>query len=206
MRITRENKKEKTDLLIEALQYREHLLSGIYDQDGVHGEVTGGQDNKIPLVKKENVKLTKTGDENDGPVIPVGDGERGKGGRYGGDGEAPGYEDGGDHSVLVNPEGSETKVREGPIRPQLNQISYPFGEKREMAFITENGMCFNWNTYWPQTARAHQATGKDWRYLVAPVYAQALTNFDRETIDKEMDLVAWQQRYANYMKFMVDKR
>lgn len=198
--------KEKNDLLIQALQYRDHLLSGIYDKTGIIGEVTGGQENnKERLIKKGGVTLTNSGDPTDGPVIPIGKGKRGKGGRYGGKGKAPGYEEGGDHEILTT-ENNDIKIKQGPIRPQIKQIAQPYGEKREMAFFTENAMCLNWNTYWPQSIKAHEASGKDFRYLVAPVYAQALTNFDRETVDPEMDLIAWQQRYAVYMKFFADKK
>ena len=199
--------KDKNDLLIHMLQFRDHLLSGIYDKNGIIGEVTAGhENNKEHLIKKGGVTLNNLGDTTDGPVIPIGTGQRGKGGRYGGKGEAPGYEEGGDHEILTT-ENNDTKIKQGPIRPQLKQIALPLGEKREMAFFTENGMCLNWNTTWPQTQKAHKADGKDWRYFVAPIYAQAMTNLDKETIDPEMDLIAWQQRYALYMKSAVtDKK
>ena len=119
--------KDKTDLIIKALQYRDAILSGTYDEKGLTGEITGGQA-KTPLVKKKNVTLTNTGDPTDGPVIPIGTGQRGKGGRYGGKGRAPGYEEGGDHDILTN-EGNDTKIKQGPIRPQVENIPYPFGEK-----------------------------------------------------------------------------
>jgi hypothetical protein len=194
--------KDKNELLIQMLQFRDHLLSGIYDKTGIIGEVTGGQAQEKKLVKKQNVTLTKTGNPDDVLVIPIGPGTRPHP-RHRGNG--PGYEEEGDHDILTK-EGDTNKIKQGPIRPQIRQIALPLGEKREMAFFTENGMCLNWNTYWPQTQKAYGATGTDWKFLVAPVYAQAMTNLDRETIDPEMDLVGWQQRYAMYMKFAVDKK
>ena len=72
-----------------------------------------------------------------------------------------------------------------------------------MAFISEGGMCFNWNTWWPQTVKAHKASGPDYKYFVAPIYAQAFTNYDNETTP--MSTIAWQQRYATWMKFFIEQ-
>jgi len=197
--------KEKTDLLIKLLQNRDHILSGTYDQDGIFGEISeGGEAKNKPLKKKENVTLTHTGNENGPPVIPIGDGKRGKGGRHGGTGNAPGFEEGGDHDILTNPEDTDTRIKQGPIRPEVKIVKNPFGINYPMAFFSDNGNTFNWNTFWPQTVKAFKANGPDWKYLIGPVYAQALANFDRETVEPNMDLAKWQQRYSTYIKLGIE--
>jgi hypothetical protein len=197
--------KEKMNMYLKALQLRDRLLAGIYNKEGIEGEITGGQPEiKKPLIKKPDVKLTNTGSEDGEPVIPIGPGTRGKGPRTGGTGTKPGFEENGDHEILITPPATnEQKERTGKIIPNIIQNIRPFGSNKEMMFLTDNGMTMNWNTYWPQTVRAHKASGPDYKYVIAPVYAQALTNLDNETIDK-MDLTKWQLRYQEYMKFLVE--
>jgi len=195
--------KDKKALLIKGLQYRDHLLSGYYDAKGVYGEIMGGLNDKGKLTKKENVKLTNTGDAEDGPVIPIGPGHRGKGGRYGGNGKKPGYEEGGDQTILTGA-GKNPRMAHGPVDPDIPQIIAYAEDKIVMAEFAPNGTQFIWNTYYPQTVKAHKATGPDWMYLVAPVYAQALTNLDLNTDKTIITMEDWQKRYAVYMKFLIN--
>lgn len=198
--------KEKKALLLKGLERMKHLLSGQYDPNGIFGEVTGGFDKKGKLEKKSGVKLTQTGDEQAEPVIPIGGGTRGKGGRHGGIGNKPGYEDGGDHDILTST-GNNIKMREGPINPDIAILAIYAETKPVMAEFSPNGLQFIWNTYFPQSLKAFNATGPDWVYLTCPIYAQALTNLNI-AVEKKTEIVSadeWQKRYAEYMKFLIDE-
>ena len=199
--------KEKKQLLIKALQHRHDiLLSGPYDASGIHGEISGGTGPKPKWTKKSEITLTPTGGDPDAaPVIPVGDGTRTGGGRYGGKGEFPGYKEGGDHDVITRETDNPRSV-EGPINPVITDAVGKAGLDRPMAVLDLNIAKFMWNTSWPQTIKAHNAKGPDWKYLVAPIYAQALTNLDSQEKEQEMDLPIWQDRYCRYMKFFIEAK
>ena len=200
-------KKDKQQLLYELIQYRNNLLSGrLNENSNIIGEITSGAPDKSKQKTRiDKITLTKTGGDPNGPPvgIPIGDGTRGRGGeRFGGKGgEKPGINEGGDHSIITTKGNSRRQV-EGPITPEIKQIPYPFGLDKPMAYLPDTAT-FNWNTSWPQTIKAHNAEGKDWVYLVAPVYGQAIVNFDNQ--NEDLTAKEWQGKYAEYMKFMIDR-
>ena len=98
--------KDKQRLLYELIQYRNNLLSGrLNENSNIIGEITSGAPDKSKQKTRiDKITLTKTGgDPNGPPVIPIGDGTRGRGGeRFGGKGgEKPGINEGGDHSIIT---------------------------------------------------------------------------------------------------------
>jgi hypothetical protein len=197
--------REKDAMLIELMQYRDKLLSGSYDENGIEGQVVGGMKRKTKWVRRDNVTLTNTGgDENGQPIIPIGPGIRDSGKRKGGEnGPHPSIEDGGIRSVLEK-ESDVDRQKLGTIKPQVTRIVYPFQKIKPMAWLEEGAKIY-WNTSWRYTVKALKASGKDWAYIVAPLYAQAMVKFDKEEFE-QIDGETWEKRYSDYLEHMLEKR
>ncbi len=190
--------KEKHALFIAGLQHRDKLLSGEYDENGILGNITGGTGQRKWVKKKAT--LTKT-DGTDPVGVSNGPGKK-RGGAYihnGSKGPHQGYQLGGDHDVAT-PSGEDMQEKEGPIKPNIRDFPYAFGESKPMCWT--DGMTIFWNISWKASQKAWNATGPDWVYVTAPVYAQALVNFEKEEYE-EIDADTWQQRYTDILQFLI---
>jgi len=194
--------KEKKDAILKLLKYRKEKMRGLYDENGLPGEITGGvQDKK--WIKKKGIKLTDTGGDIDGePIIPIGPGTRRGGTRKGGSGPKPGIEHGGDHDVVALEQVSgDIRNTEGLIKPDFKILISEAGFDRPMAYMNNtSGLVLN--VSWPQARKAYNAKSSDHLYLLAPVVSQAVVNFDK-TEHEEIDAETWQKRYQEYYRILV---
>lgn len=194
--------KEKKDAILKLLKYRKEKLRGLYDENGLPGEITGGVEDK-KWIKKKGVKLTRSGGDVDGePVIPIGPGKRKGGIRKGGTGSKPSIEDDGDHEVIALEQISgDIRNHEGLIKPDFKILISEAGFDRPMAYMNNiSGLVLN--VTWPQALKAYNAKSSDHLYLLAPVVSQAVVNFDK-TEHEEIDADTWQKRYQEYYRILV---
>jgi len=186
--------KDKNALMLAALQYRNRLLSGEYDPNGIPGNITGGMGHT--WIRKKAVLINTDG--NDPCGVSNGPGKKGPGhGIPDGDsGPKQGYQLDGDHDIAIN-NGNDQQDKEGLIKPTIIDLPYDHGQTKPMCWI--DGMTIHWNTGWRATQRGWNEKGKDWGYYVAPLYAQALANADKE----EYEQFDWEQRYMEYYQFLI---
>ena len=193
--------KEKLQLGIKLLQYQKDKLSGEFDaKSSINGEITGGLDATAKWIKKQNVKLTKTGgDESGVPIIPIGPGERGGGGiRTGGTGNKPGIDKDGDQTILTI-EGSAPRMREGPIKPNLKYIFADMKFDKPPSYqISPDKIVFN--TSWPQSKKAHHIKGEYYAAVFLPVLAPAIIDYEIKTRGENPTREEWEKRCAEYIR------
>ena len=194
--------KEKKDAILKLLKYRKEKMRGLYDENGLPGEITGGVHDK-KWVKKTGIKLTNSGgDDQAAAVIPIGPGVRKPGVRHGGTGTKPGIEKGGDHDIITQEQISgDIRNTEGLVKPDLKILFSEAGFDRPMSYMN-NTSSLVLNVSWPQARKAYNAKSSDHLYLLAPVVAQAVVNFDK-TEHEEIDADTWQKRYQEYYRILV---
>jgi hypothetical protein len=200
-----EMKKQKDELWIRLLRYRNKLLSGDFSATGIEGQITGGQDAAAKWKLKDKVKLINTGGEDEGElIISIGLGKKGKKTkrRKGRKGPHPTIEDEGDHDVLIK-ESDNEQDREGLIEPKVNDEPGNFGLDKPMMWT--EGLTNYWNTSYAYVRKACSAKTKEFLYLCAPLCAAAMINFDKEQFET-IDADTWQKLHAQYIEYLLGGR
>jgi hypothetical protein len=162
---------EKDPIFLSGLYDPKSKIFGLLDEDP-------NKKKKDELILKENQELTKDGGNKNGdPVIPIGEGNRGGGGRWDGTGEYPSIKDGGTHDVLtVDDTKPKDRPRTGPIKIEAQFIPDDLGDRKPVCQMGEGRIMYI-NTSRPITERILKMPIMQRLAMLKPMMAEALVEF-----------------------------